>query len=315
MTPDTLDGKLSQIRARKETEEKEKPPSRTAASKAAAAGSDRSTAGQPASFYEEARDTLGSYLTEDLFPKYDKGAIGTFIRTVAPYVMTLEPEDDSPGGIDCTIATKIDVGTAEIILSALGVDDPGDALAAVGKPALKKAPARASSRKASRGKKAAPTRKPRAQKPATISLTDLAESIIPGSGGWGAIADILSEAYDGDEETTVAPHPYLLAMGMKPEHRPLAVAAMAYGIRKGTLTGWEGEGKEDVLAGLLACVPTLDDFRGAASIYGIEDVKPAIRDLNRVVRLYAKRWGDHDSYVSPSGGPVSSGYGPYGDGW
>ncbi len=257
----TLDRKLKRIAEENSTKAGEQPQSQDR----------QERRGLPPGLLERTQSLLGGYLAEKLFPSYDRGVIGAFLRSVAPYVMTIEPEKGGEA-IRWYVYLDVDEDTARLILSALGADGLADELIP----------------KENAGAVGESTKR-RAKRKDYVSLVDLAESVIPGAGVWNSLVDIIETKCEVSEEGLVAPHPYLLAMGMKPEHRPLAVAAMDYGIMSGELSGWEDA--EDSLAGILACIPTLAHLTAAAASYGIADVKPCIKDLNRVVELYSTRWG------------------------
>ncbi len=287
MPPETLEGKLNRLKERREAEKKDEAARRTTAqaAKAAVAGDaspGESNASVDTDLIQHTQAVLGEYLTETLYPSYSRGSVRTFLETVAPYVMTIEPVV-SEGDIACSIALKVDPATARLILSSLGASDLADELISSAKAAPK-----ASARKKTSGRRTSAASSRAARGKNTVSLIDLAEGVIPGAGAWGSLADILRDAYEGSDDG-VQPHPYLLAMGMKPEHSPLACAAMDYGIRSGELSGWEDA--EDSLTGILACVPTREHVTNAASLYGIADVKPCIRNLNQVVKRYSATWG------------------------
>src|SRR3989338_6845388 len=237
MAPETLEGKLNRLKKQKEAEDKERKERKGAGALQPAAAGQPDAGGNAAAdagLFRQSQERLGEYLAEKLFPSYDRGAIGTFLRAVAPFVMTIEPEV-SKGDICYSVAMKVDEGTARLVLSALGAGDLAGELIPQAREASRP-PSPEKARRGASGKRKTPAR---AKEQRKVSLIGLAESIVPGSGAWSSLAEIIEDGYEVSDEGTVVPHPYLLAMGMKPEHRPLAVAAMDYGIRYGSLSGWE----------------------------------------------------------------------------
>ena len=121
------------------------------------------------------------------------------------------------------------------------------------------------------------------------SFAEVAESCLPGYQAWSAIEDAL----EGCDCPSM--DPYLLPLAMAPAYRPLVAAAIGIGIETGDiLSGKDLDEQQEMGSGLkmdvLTCTPSLAHLAQAAQRYGISDLEPIIKDLNRVVSLYLRKW-------------------------
>lgn len=89
--------------------------------------------------------------------------------------------------------------------------------------------------------------------------------------------------------------PYVLVMGMTPEHRALAAMAISAGMADGTLQAWDTN-TIPIGQAMLRAVPTRSHFDEAARRYGVPAAqqKAVMEDLHRVAAAYLTTWREED---------------------
>lgn len=113
---------------------------------------------------------------------------------------------------------------------------------------------------------------------------DVGRDLYPAT--WIAAADAIHALhYFGTME------PYVLVMGMAPEHRAFAAMAISAGMADGTLQSWN-VGTIPIGQAMLHAVPTRSHFDQAARCYNVAlpQQKAAMEDLHRVATLYLREW-------------------------
>lgn len=220
----------------------------------------------PSGLLERAQSLLGDYLVKELFVDEAKNGLEAFLRTLGPFVLAVLPYkpytgtySSPPTKLSCTLISGMDRKTwNDILLTFEGEFLETTDLAAGGQ-------AGSSSAGAASGPSA--------------GRVDLANS------GMKYIPQYHSAKALLCKEKDMRISPYLLAMGMAPEHRALVAVAIGIGIEKGDLKGWD-DGRSAKVR-ILSCVPDLTHLAEAAGQYGITDLTPVIADLNNVVAKYA----------------------------
>ena len=210
---------------------------------------------------------LGDYLVKDLFADEAKGGLERFLRTLGPFVLSVQPYKPYSSSYS-SLSTQQAAKVTCIVVAGMDRKTWNDILLTYEGEFLE------TTDLAAGGQAGGTTGSPAAGR---VDLANGGTKYIP---QYHAVKAVLSS-----RERELRVNPYLLAMGMAPEHRALVAVAIGIGIEKGDLKGWD-DGRS-AKARLLSCVPDLTHIAEAAGQYGITDLKPVIADLNEMVAKYA----------------------------
>ncbi len=254
----TLDRKLKKIAEEKAAQAAEQPDQ----------PEEKADESLPSGLVERAQHLLGDYLVKELFAEEAAGGLERFLRTLGPFVLTVKPFQPARTTYSSSYSTPQKAQLSCSVISGIDRKTWNDLLLTFEGEFLETTDLAASSQSGSQGS-------------TTGSRVDLANSGTKYIPQYHAVKALLCKERD------LRVHPYLLAMGMAPEHRALVAVAIGIGIEKGDLKGWGNASSRSAKARMLSCVPDLTHLAEAAGEYGVTDLTPVIEDLNGVVAKYA----------------------------
>ncbi len=92
------------------------------------------------------------------------------------------------------------------------------------------------------------------------------------------------------EEAIISVHPYILAMALKPEYRPVVFMAISEGLKQGTINPQTVSGNFSQRDQAYEAIIPSEFIFSQAAHYHVRDIKPIIRNINEVMKAYATNW-------------------------